>query len=145
MKNRVKFVLVIVILTGSIKCSNSSECVTFDCRKDDLIVRIEPNTINLGESATLSIKREKFHLPKFRVFIGDYDENFKLPEGVEPQYFDDTDSSASIVLLPETAGLKPIRGIIEEYVFASEDSVDSYRYPFEVELIVNDTIDRRNL
>jgi len=132
------FGLLLVIMLGGCS-STSSECVTYECRKKNLTVTLEPNVIMLGEAATLKVTRAKYNLPKFRVFIGDYDEDFNLPPRVEPQYFDGTDSLASLALLPETEGTKQIRGIIEEYRFVSKDSIDSYRYPFEIELVVKDT------
>jgi hypothetical protein len=101
-----------------------------------MVISLEPKTINLGQVSTLTIKREKFYFPNFRVFIGNYDEDFQLPEGAEAQYFDNTDSLASIVLTPETKGVKQIRGIIEEYIFVNKDSIDTYHYPFEIELQV---------
>ncbi len=124
------------------RCSNtSSECVTYDCRKKNWIVSLEPSIIKLGETTNLTVTRSRLILPNFRVYIGEYDEEFNLPTGVEPQYFEDTDSLASINLLPETLGEKQVRGIIEEYIVVSKDSIESYRYPFEIELVVRDTLD----
>lgn len=114
--------------------------MTYDCRKKNLIINLEPNVIELGKTTTLTVTRKHFNLPKFRVFIGEYDKDFNLPSGVEPQYFEDTDSMASLTLLPESKGEKHIRGIIEEYVFVSEDSIDTFRYPFEIKLVVKDTL-----
>ncbi len=97
---------------------------------------MNPSKIELGESSELKVVREKLHLPKMVVLIGDYDEDFNLIDEDSEFYFEGTDSVASLVLLPETTGVKTIRGIIQEYVNVTKDSIKSYRYPFEVELTV---------
>lgn len=135
-----KFILILLLVISCNRYSNSSECITYDCRKKNFIVSLEPNVIELGEATTLTVTRKRFNLPKFRIFIGEYDEDFNLPSGVEPQYFEGTDSLASLTLLPETKGERYVRGIIEEYDFVSKDSIDSYRYPFEKKLVVSDTV-----
>jgi hypothetical protein len=92
----------------------------------------------IGQSSELKVVRKEFHLPKMLVLIGDYDENFKLLNENSKYYFEGTDSVAKLVLLPETTGVKTIRGIIEEYDTITGDSIKSYSYPFEVELTVYD-------
>ena len=118
----------------------SKTCKTYECRKKSMIVELVPNSIYLGEVSQLRVRRIAFFLPKMRVFIGEYDENFNLPNGVEKQYFTGTDSLATMNLYPKTEGIKKVKGIIEEYQFISKDSIDSYRYYFEVELNVIDTV-----
>lgn len=131
-----KILSIIGIFIFFCECSNNSECITYECRRKNIIITLNPETIDLGETTTLAIERKKFYLPHFRVFIGDYDKDFRLQEGIEAQFFEGSDSLASIILAPESKGLKQIRGIIEEYAVVSQDSIDTYRYPFEMELQV---------
>lgn len=123
-------------MVGLFSCSNEQDCKTYDCRRENISIILEPKKIKLGETAKLSVKREHLNLPHFRVFMGEYDENFQLIEGDNTPYFKDTDSLASINLKPESKGVKVIEGIIEEYEFISSDSIFSYRYPYRVELTV---------
>ncbi|PTB96008.1 hypothetical protein C9994_09325 [Marivirga lumbricoides] len=117
-------------------CSPQSECDTFECRKNNFKISVNPSRIKLGESSELKVVREKFHFPKMVVLVGDYDEDFNLINEDSQFYFEGTDSVASLVLVPETAGIKVIRGVIQEYTKVTEDSIKSYHYPFEVELTV---------
>lgn len=133
MLNRVLFIVFVLALFG---CNVTSDCTTYECRRKSIKIYLDPNEIGLGESSTLIVEREKLYLPHMRVFIGDYDSEFNLSKNISAQYFEGTDSLASIVLAPESLGQKKIRGIIEEYKIVSKDSIDSYRYRFEVELIV---------
>lgn len=133
MVNRIMLVALLLSMSG---CVNIQECTTYECRKESIVVILEPNVIKSGEISLLSIRRTKFYMPHFRVFIGEYDDDFNLPDGVEAHYFHDTDSIASMHLSPESKGIKRIRGIIEEYNIVAADSIDSYQYPFEVILEV---------
>ena len=103
-----------------------------------MVIFTDTDTIALGEVTRLNVRREKFFLPSFRVFVGNYDSDFQLPSGEAEQYFDGSDSLAFLALSPESKGLKVIRGIVEEYEFINEelDSVNSFRYPFEIGLFV---------
>ena len=104
-----------------------------------MVITIENPNPAVEEATKLIVRRKEFYLPKFRVFIGDYDSDFKLPNDVQPQYFEETDSVATMNLVFETSGNKKVRGIIEEYIFVSEDSIDSYRYSFEVSVNVSES------
>lgn len=124
------FGLTLLTLT---QCNQATErCETYECRRQNMVIRIENQQPIVEEATKLIVYRKEFYLPKMRVFIGEYDSNFELPAGVEPQYFEGTDSLATMNLIFETAGEKVVRGIIEEYQFVSEDSIDSYRYRFEL-------------
>lgn len=90
----------------------------------------------VGEPIKITIKRQHLYLPNLRVYIGEYDENFKLPDNVKAQYFVGNDSVATMNLIFETAGLKNVRGIIEEYKFVSEDSIDAFTYRLELNVNV---------
>ena len=129
------------LLEGCSSPEKKVECDSYDCRRKNITIRVNPNVIKLGESSTLEVKRVKYYLPKMRVFIGDFIDD-TLPEEGDLQFFEGSDSLASVVLQPETAGVKKIKGIIEEYQPITEDSVDSYHYPFEIELTVIDTLAR---
>lgn len=126
----------LLFLLFFMSCSSQNECETYECRKNNFEISVNPSKIELGESSELKVVREKLHLPKMVVLIGDYDEDFNLIDEDSEFYFEGTDSVASLVLLPETTGVKTIRGIIQEYVNVTKDSIKSYRYPFEVELTV---------
>ena len=119
------------MLSSCSKVKKQNDCDTYECRRKSFTITLNPEVIKVGESSTLLVKRDKFYLPKMRVFLGK-----NLPENGSLEYFEDNDSTASIVLLPESVGIKKIHGIIEEYQSITEDSVYSYQYPFEMELKV---------
>ena len=128
--------IIIILIISFYGCNLNGECLTYECRRQNIEIKLSPKLIDLGESTELIIKRKKFYLPHFRVYLGEYDENFNLPEGVEERFIEDSDSIASIYLSPESPGEKIIRGIVEEYVLVTKDSADTYRYPFEIVLTV---------
>jgi hypothetical protein len=139
MKNVFSFFCLFVLLTLNQCKQGEDRCITFECRKKNMVVLIEYTNPAVEEGTKLIVRRKEFYLPKFRVFIGDYDSNFNLPDGVQPQFFEGTDSVATMNLVFETSGNKKVRDIIEEYIFVSEDSIDSYRYPFEVSVNVSES------
>ncbi len=117
-----------------------SRCETYECRRKNMMVYLETDKPIVQEPNKLIVERKEFYLPKFRVFIGDYNSEFELPENEELQYFEGTDSVATMNLIFESAGEKTVRGIIEEYKTISEDSIDSYRYPFEITVEVSEQL-----
>ncbi|MEM6816866.1 MAG: hypothetical protein AAF600_21165 [Bacteroidota bacterium] len=139
-----KIYLIVVIATllscvGKNTESPSQECLSYDCRSKEIIIYADPIKVRLNETSTLFVRRNKFFLPHFRVIIADFDSLYNVPDGQELSSFEGTDSIASLVLEFETAGLKKIRGVVEEYNTNSEivgDSSNTYLYPFEIELEV---------
>ncbi len=124
------FVLSLVTLT---QCKKASErCETYECRRSNIEIYLENERPVIQEPTNLIVKRNEFYRPKMRVFIGEYDDDFKLPEGEPMEYYEVTDSSASISLIFETAGKKVVRGIVEEYKPIAKDVVESYHYRFEL-------------
>jgi hypothetical protein len=129
------FYIIWTLLIAS--CEPKEErCETYECRRENIFIYLDNYDPVVGEPNKLTIKRQHFYLPKLRVYIGEYDENFKLPDNVEPQYFLEKDSVASMNLIFETAGSKNVRGIIEEYKFVSEDSIYAYTYRFDINVNV---------
>jgi len=122
------------------KDSIETECESYEKRRKKFTINLRPNVIHLGETSTLEVKRQKACAPEMRVFLGDLDEDFNFDGQDTLRYFQDSDSLASAIIFPESYGVKKIRGVIEEYRSITADSVHSFRYPFEIELIVIDTV-----
>ena len=139
-------IFLLIVFFISLGCSESkksndevdlSENNIYEVTKKHLSINLKPSRINLGESSKIIIKRNKLLLPEFRVILGDFSEGYELESDISKyKFYKGTDSIISINLLPESKGVKSIKGIIEEYKIASKDSIYSLRNYFSIELDV---------